>query len=171
MKYISMLVAVMLCGCQTDDFDFDVPPIVSTTTTTTQPVPTTTTTQPAVSDDNEHQIIPEQLYAPRYDVEGATEIKFGGGNVYNPNNSRKKLKVIFKGKYCNKIAWCVFFADGFQDKGGRAFPNESSNRPRFYSKTGIGSAPSSFYIRAHIVENGTANDVWLYVSDKTKRMD
>ena len=168
MKKLICLFSIMcLCGCHTGDFD--IPPITPPTTTTTT-VPTTTTTQPVITDDDEHEIVPEQLYAPRYDIEGATQ---GKVSVWNPANSRKKGKAIWAGKYCDKIAWCVAFtADGkFQEKMSRAFPNESGNRPRFYTKTKIGELPTTIYIRIHVIENGnTAKDIFVLIPDTQKRI-
>jgi len=170
MKKLIVVVAgllAMMNGCKTDDFDFDIPPIVTPTTTTTVPVPTTTTTQPTVADTTgENNIVPAQLYAPVYSIDGATEGKL---SVWNPANSKGKGKAIFAGKYCNKIAWCTFFAEGYQEKGKRSFPNESSNRPRFYTLTGIDNLPQSIYIRAHIIENGVAKDIYIYIADTRKR--
>lgn len=121
-----------------------------------------------VETDSDKLVIPAQLYYPVYNTDNATQLT--GGYVWNPSNSKGKGKVIFSEKYCNKIAWCTFFADGFSEKGKRAFPNESSNRPRFYTLTGIESLPQSLYIRIHIVENGTANDIWVYIPDTRKRI-
>jgi len=166
-KLICLFSVVLFCGCHTDDFD--IPPIIPPTTTTTTTTSTTTTTQPVVADDDEHEIVPDQLYAPRYDLTGATQGKI---SVWNPANSKKKGKAIWAGKYCDKIAWCTFFTlDGsFKETGKRAFPNESGNRPRFYSKTGINSLPKTIYLRIHVIENGQAKDVWVLIPDTQKRI-
>lgn len=144
----------------------------TTTTTIIPPIGTTTTTTP--SDNGDNNFVPNPLYEPKYNIDNATEQKIGGGFVWNCDNSRKKGKSIWPTKYINKLAWVTYFTqDGsFKEIGDRTFPNEYGPRARYYNhKTPIGSLPKSIYLRAHVVDNGIAQDVWVYIPDTQKRWE
>lgn len=118
-------------------------------------------------ENNDYEIVPEALYVPMFTIDGAVEGKL---SVWRPTTSKGKSKVVWPTKYVNRIAWCTCFADGFQEKMRRAFPNESSNRPRFYASADASALPPALYLRLHVVENGQSRDVWTYVANTRERM-
>jgi hypothetical protein len=169
------LMAVLLAGgCKTPDLP-DLPDIPSpqpepVPTPVPEPVPTPTP-EPA---EPETATAPA-IYGERYDTAGATEIPNhdGGGRFkWNAENSRKKGKVIFPGRYAGKIAWVVCFAPGgFQERMSRAEPNESGSRQRYYSRTGIDSLPPNLVVRAHINEAGVAKDIFVVIPTPQQTYD
>lgn len=110
------------------------------------------------------------LYAPVYSTEGATEIRTSGGFVWNPDNSRGRGKTVWPTKYSGKIAWVVAWSpNGYRDVYKRATPNEDQNRQRYYGSTPIGSVPSPLYIRAHVIQDGKAADVYVIIDNSQNR--
>jgi len=118
-------------------------------------------------EDDKYEVVVAALYAPKFTIDGAQEGKL---SVWRPTTSKNKSKVIWPAKYVNKVAWCTCFGDGFQEKMKRAFPNESSNRPRFYASVDSSALPASLYLRLHVVDNGQPRDIWTYVPNTSERM-
>lgn len=121
-----------------------------------------------VETEGDKETIPSQLYHPVYNIDNATQLT--KGYVWNPANSKGKGKIILPGKYAGKVCWCTMFTAGWAEVAKRAFPNESGNRPRFYSKTSIDALPQSLYTRIHVVEDNKSNDIWVNIPDTQKRV-
>lgn len=72
----------------------------------------------------------------------------GSGNfTYNPNNSRKTLKVILPSSYNGKVQNIKAYDDGdVLDTLRQATPNEWGNRPRYYGSKSLGSYPNGLLL-------------------------
>ena len=165
------VLSVFVWGCKTPDLpDIDIPDIITPTTTTIPPVVTTTTQPPnEVEPTGKNYLVPE-LYAPKYSVDGAVEKKPNGGFVWNPVTGHNKIKVVLPEKYLNKIAWVTIFTpDGsWKNKPDHEKNNEEGNRARFYGPN-IADVPIEVYVRAHIVEDGQANDFFVKIQNTREK--
>lgn len=135
-------------------------------TPTPTPIPTPDPAPQPDQDDDEDGLppLPEQKFAPRYDISGATALSWGGGTLWNPSAS-KGPKLVLGSKWNGKVAWVAAWGGGFYNTPKRFGGWEEGRRQRWYFPRTL---PAALTIRLHI-PGGT--DAYLVVTNTSKRHD